>query len=91
VDFCYNTKGWNVYSLFVNGEKFPHNGKELLNWLERKHLIRKWEKGIFEAGLDLRNYHSHQEKPSTSMPGTRLLHIIANEINYIFHKEISQK
>ncbi|MCH7679649.1 hypothetical protein IID10_09845 [candidate division KSB1 bacterium] len=58
-----------------------------MNWLEKNHLIRKWEKGIFEAGLELRNSYSHQEKYSLSMPSAKLLHVIADEINYIFHKD----
>lgn len=90
VEFCNNNrdKGWNVSALLVNGEKFPYGGDRLLEWLEEKHLIRKWEKSIFKAGLDMRNSMSHLETTETTMPGAKLLQIIVNEINYIFHKEI---
>ncbi|MCV0367484.1 MAG: hypothetical protein K5798_09530 [Nitrosopumilus sp.] len=88
VEFCISTKGWDAKSVLVNGKKFPHNGVGLLDWLEENHLIRKWEKGIFEAGLYLRNSYSHQERHSITMPNSRILHVIADEINYIFHKEI---
>ena len=88
MEFCRKEKDWNVRSLRVNGEEFPHNGKKLLDWLEKNHLIRKWEKGIYEAGLLLRNYHSHPEDPSTAIPSAKLLHVIADEINYIYHKKI---
>lgn len=87
-EFCNKQKGWEVRPLHVNGEKFPYSGRKLLEWLEKNHLIRKWEKEIFESGLLLRHYHSHPEKPSTTMPSAKLLHVIADEINYIYHKEI---
>ena len=91
VKFCKDVPGWNVRSLLVNGKKFPFAGGMLLDWLEENHLIRKWEKSIFKAGLDIRNSMSHLEKTEIVMPNANLLHVIANQINYIFHKEIKQK
>lgn len=90
VNFCLNNNEWRTNLLYVNEEQFPYNSTKLLDWLENNHLIRKWEKKIYKAGLDLRNYHSHLEEPSTTMPSAKLLHVIANEINYIFHKEITK-
>lgn len=85
-EFCRKTKGWDVRELVVNGEVFPFTKKKRLNWLEKNHLIRKWEKGSYEAGLILRDHFSHPEKPSTLTPDSKMLHIVINEINYMFHK-----
>ena len=83
--FCRNSKGWDVRTLKVNGEAFPYSRTKLLAWLEKNHLIRKWEKGSYDAGLKLRNYFSHPEKPSTMTPDSKMLHVVINEINYMFH------
>ncbi len=85
--FGIKTKGWDVRTLLANGKSFPYNGKKLLDWLENKHLIRKWEKGSYEAGLNSRNYYSHLEKPPTMIPDAKMLHVIINEINYMFHQK----
>ena len=90
VRFCRDTKGWNEYTVQVNGKDFPNSSNQLLVWLEKNHLIRKWEKGIFESGIELRNFSAHQEQTEVYMPNANLLHVIANHINHIFHKEISE-
>ena len=84
-DFCRKSKEWDIRTLEVNGGPFPYNRTKLLEWLEKNHLIRKWEKGSYDAGLNLRNYFSHLERPSTMMPDSKMLHVIINEINYMFH------
>lgn len=88
VKFCRDVKGWNEQTVQVNGKDFPSGSNQLLDWLEKNHLIRKWEKGIFEAGIKLRNFSAHQEQIEVHMPSANLLHIIANQINHIFHQEI---
>lgn len=76
--------GWNKYSLLVNGEPFPFNGKELIKWLTDKHIIRKWDADRYNAGLQLRNILSHLEEVSIHMPSARTLQNVANQINYLF-------
>lgn len=63
--FCSATKGWHKSRLLVNGEPFPNSGKKLLDWLENKKLIRKWERPTYDAGLNIRNILSHPERAST--------------------------
>ena len=77
VKFCRDVKGWNEYTVQVNGKDFPNSSNQLLGWLEKNHLIRKWEKGIFEAGIKLRNFSAHQEQTEVHMPSANLLHVIA--------------
>ena len=85
--FCNNNKkvGWNAKKLLVNGEKFPHSGTSLIDWLEKKHLIRKWEKNRYNAGISLRNSFSHLEYVSILTPRATPLQNVANQINQIFY------
>jgi len=83
--FCRANKGWNVRTLLVNNESFPYSGRKLLDWLENNHMIRRWERGSYEARLFLRHSYSHQERPSLMMPDSSTLERVAEQINYLFH------
>lgn len=82
--FC-RQQGWNRHTLLVNGEPFPHTGKKLLKWLVDKHLIRKWEMGRYDAGLQIRNSLSHLEGVTITYPDASLLERVAEQINYLFY------
>lgn len=86
-NFGRTVKGCSVFTLLVNGEAFPYTGKKLVGWLEKKHMIKKYEKGNYEAGLQLRNSFSHLERPSTMWPDSKMLYVVANQINYMFYKK----
>ena len=59
IDFCRTRKGWNVYELKIDGEKFAFRTGELLDWLLRKGIITKWERKQCETGMRLRHLMSH--------------------------------
>lgn len=84
-EFCRNTSGWNIHTLLVNDEAFPSSHKKLLKWLVDKHIIRKWEKGSYDAGIELRNALSHLEHVSLHMPDSSTLQRVAEQINYLFY------
>jgi len=83
--FCWKNKGWNVRTLLVNNKPFPYNGKKVLDWLENNQLIRRWEKGSYNAGMFLRHSYSHLERPQVTMPDSTTLKRVAEQINYLFH------
>lgn len=80
-------KGWNKSTLLANNKPFPYSMRKLIDWLEENHLIRKWEKQSYGAGLQLRHYLSHPERPSVFMPDSKMLKRIAEQINYLFHSK----
>lgn len=65
--------------------RFPYNMQRLLDWLVDKKLIAKWERGLFDAGVHLRNSLSHLEMASITLPGPQVLGRVAYEINTLFH------
>ena len=67
-------------------ETFSITTTALASGLHVLHIRTRDDDGTWS--LYFRNYYSHQEKPSVTMPNMNLLHVIANEINGIFHKEI---
>ena len=85
-DFCENNKrqGWNAHRLNVNGEPFPWKSSLLLDWLVEKHILRKWEKELFRAGIYLRNSLSHLEQASVFTPNSGTLKRVADDINKLF-------
>ena len=87
-DFCRNNKrqGWSAHRLNVNDEPFPWNSSLLLDWLVEKHILRKWEKERFRAGIYLRNSLSHLEQASIFLPNSRTLGRVADDINKLFSR-----
>lgn len=85
-DFCRDNKrqGWRAQRLNVNGEPFPWKSSLLLDWLVEKHILRKWDKELFKAGIYLRNSLSHPERASTFPPNMGILRRIADNINKLF-------
>jgi hypothetical protein len=85
-DFCKTNKiqGWKVRRLNVNGEPFPWSSSLLLDWLVEKHILRRWNRELFRAGILLRNSLSHLEKMSILMPNSRVLRRVADDINNLF-------
>ena len=86
-EFCWNnrTLGWDERELKVNDEPFPHSPRRLLDWLVNKRLITKWERGLFDTSIYLRNALSHLEAASTTMPSPETLKQIAYKINCVFY------
>jgi len=82
--FCLREK-LDFHKLLINGKPFPYSSKKLLDWFEENHLIRKWERGSYDAGLMLRHHHLHQERPGPYVPDSDILKRIAEQINYLFH------
>ena len=82
--FCLREK-LDFHKLLINGKPFPYSSKKLLDWFEENHLIRKWERGSYDAGLMLRHHHLHQECPGPYVPDSDILKRIAEQINYLFH------
>lgn len=82
--FCLREK-LDFHKLLINGMPFPYSSKKLLDWFEENHLIRKWERGSYDAGLMLRHHHLHQERPGPYVPDSDILKRIAEQINYLFH------
>lgn len=85
--FCSATKGWHKSRLLVNGEMFPSSGKKLLDWLENRKFIRKWERPTYDAALNIRNILSHQERVSIHNPSATVLQRVSEQINYLFHSQ----
>lgn len=85
-DFCMSRRklGWNVRELRVNNEPFPHNGKKLVQWLVDNKIIQKSESDLYDAGLYLRNEHSHLEQMAIIYPSATILQRIAYQINRLF-------
>lgn len=85
--FCErNRRKWNRFKIKVNGEKFPHSNKLLLDWLIEKRIITKWERRQYDAGINLRNILSHQEFAPIHFPRSSTLKMIAERINKLFYK-----
>jgi len=86
-DFCWENRklGWSARHIKVNNEPFPHSMPKLLNWLVSKKIITKWERGLFDTGIYLRNVLSHPETASTTMPDAKTLKQVAYKINCLFY------
>jgi hypothetical protein len=83
-DLCLR-KGWKRAGVTVDGERFPSSSEALLNWLEHKKIVTKWERKGLRIGLNLRNALSHVEHSSTDIPSSEKLRLTANLINTLFH------
>ena len=92
-EFCRNNRklGWDERELKVNDEPFPHSPRRLLDWLVNKGLITKWERGLFDTSIYLRNAMSHLETASTTMPSPETLKQAAYKINCLFHNLFTGK
>jgi hypothetical protein len=85
-EFCHRNRkaGWNALGLLVNGERFPHSMKKLLEWLVDHGIVTKWDRHLYDSGLYLRNSLSHLEKASTFPPAPTTLRRVAYDINSLF-------
>ena len=87
-EFCYtDRKKWNRDKITVNNDPFPYNMNHLLNWLVEKKIINKWDKGMFNHAIYLRNSLSHLEFAPILLPSARTLEIVAQDINKLYHKQ----
>jgi hypothetical protein len=78
-------RGWNVRTLQVNGEPFPHTAKQVLVSLRKLGIITDWQlKQFGDMWLKRRNYHSHLEFAPVEPPQTDALVQVAGEINQLF-------
>jgi len=85
IDFCRRNR-WNVYKLRINGEKFAFKTSDLLDWLEHKGIVTRWERKLCNRGMDIRNYMSHLTSPSVIMPShsAQSLAFVADLINRLY-------
>ncbi|MGH2611950.1 MAG: hypothetical protein ACRDFB_02745 [Rhabdochlamydiaceae bacterium] len=70
-------------NVMVNGEKFPMNTTELINWLG-KNGIPKWKLRSYDMVRKLRNSLAHPEHASIFLPSNGMLLRIAYDINELF-------
>lgn len=85
IDFCENNASWDVHRLLINGKPMKLAVNAIIDELQDKHLIRKWEKEYYKINIEMRNYLSHPEKSQTHLPSVSILQHIVDEINYLFH------
>jgi hypothetical protein len=57
----------------------------LLDWLERKQIVTKWERKGLGIGLRTRNELSHVEHSTTDIPSSDKLRFVAGLVNKLFH------
>jgi hypothetical protein len=76
---------WRGKDVRVDGQPFPFSSEALLDWLERKKFVTKWERKRLRNGLNMRNALSHVEHSSTDIPSSEKLRFAATLINKLFH------
>lgn len=77
---------WDVRRVRVNGRRFPHSSRRLVDWLSANRVLTSWQADKVRFGLEMRNTLSHLEFATVEGPGSHRLRFVAEMINTIFHQ-----
>jgi hypothetical protein len=84
---CCKGRGWRVEHLWVNGEQFPRSLGMVIDSLEAKGVLTRWQRRTFKgAFIQLRNSLTHLESAPIAMPNSTVLSHVAYDINCLFHQ-----